>query len=80
MKFFVSKENINKLFTLGSSPKTANWASVSIDRVVFIRSLHFFGVSSVFPAKNKQHAAVTYYGKVKEHPSLKTFIIKLPPI
>jgi len=48
-----------KLHTLGSSPKCANWASVSIERNVLIMSLHFFGVSSTLPARNKQQAAVT---------------------
>lgn len=45
--------------TLGSSPNVKNFWSVSRLRAVLIISLHFFGVSSTLPAKNKQQQAVT---------------------
>ena len=48
------------MFTFGSSPKTSNWPSVKILLAVLIISRHFFGVSSTFPARNKQAALVTY--------------------
>jgi hypothetical protein len=47
------------VITLGSSPNVKNFWSVSKLRAVLIISLHFFGVSSTFPAKNKQQQAVT---------------------
>ena len=51
------------VITLGSSPNVKNFWSVRRLRAVLIISLHFFGVSSTFPAKNKQQQAVTWKKK-----------------
>ncbi len=44
----------------GSRPKVANCRLLVSSRTVRIRSLHFLGVSSAFPAKNRQQVATTW--------------------
>jgi len=45
--------------TFGSLPNCANCLGLRICCDILMMSLHFFGVSSTFPAKNRQHEAVT---------------------
>lgn len=48
-----------KILTFGSSPNWPNCTSFNKLRAVLMISLHFFGVSSTFPARKRQQAPVT---------------------
>jgi hypothetical protein len=48
------------IFTRDSSVNIWQWGSGSLERAILMMSLHFLGVSSTLPARNKQHAAVTW--------------------
>ncbi len=52
--------------TLGSSPNNAQCFSDIKLFVILMMSLHFLGVSSTLPARNKQQAAVTYNQNIVE--------------
>lgn len=51
-----------KILTFGSSPNWPNCTSFNKLRAVLMISLHFFGVSSTFPARKRQQAPVTCKG------------------
>lgn len=55
--------------TLDSSVNIWQWGSLSSPLAVLMISLHFFGVSSTLPAKNKQQAAVTWEKGKRKHAS-----------
>lgn len=49
----------NVQFTLGSTPRVSYLSSGNSALAIFIMSLHFFGVSSTLPARNRQQQAVS---------------------
>ena len=55
-----STRSMTMTSSLGSTPNVANWVSLVRVRTVLMRSLHFFGVSSALPARNRQHVATTF--------------------
>lgn len=57
----LSTHLIRWLLTLGSSPKARNASGLSKFCTVLMMSLHFLGVSSTFPARNRQQEPITWY-------------------
>lgn len=59
------------ILTFGSNPRVSYLSSGNSALAILIMSLHFFGVSSTLPARNKQQHAVSWNKNCKKMLSIK---------